>query len=88
LVRTYTRKKVGLGGRSGSFSVSTRISKRVFREIERIVWSEGYVNVGDYIRNLIRKDFKERGISVHGLEGEVEVGEESQEEEGEDQEGV
>jgi len=45
-------------------SVSARVTEQVSKEIDRIVYTEGYIDVGDYIRNLIRKDFKKRGISV------------------------
>jgi Arc/MetJ-type ribon-helix-helix transcriptional regulator len=44
--------------------VSARVTEPVLREVERIVWTEGYADIGDYIRNLLRKDFKERGISI------------------------
>jgi len=44
--------------------VSARVTEQVSKEIDRIVYTEGYIDVGDYIRNLIRKDFKQRGISV------------------------
>jgi len=42
--------------------VSARVPEHVMREIEKIVWSEGYADVSDYVRNLIRRDFAERGI--------------------------
>jgi len=66
---------------NSSFSVATRVSERVFRQLERVIWVEGYMNVGDYLRNLIRKDFKERGISVHDVEGVVKREEEGKKEE-------
>ncbi|PUA31567.1 MAG: hypothetical protein B9J98_05715 [Candidatus Terraquivivens tikiterensis] len=44
--------------------ISVRVTEPVLKEVERIVWTEGYTDIGDYIRNLIRKDFKERGIAV------------------------
>lgn len=45
-------------------AVSARVTEPVLKEIERIVWVEGFTDVGDYMRNLIRKDFKERGIII------------------------
>jgi len=44
--------------------ISARVTEPVAKEVERIVWTEGYTDIGDYIRNLIRKDFKERGINI------------------------
>lgn len=49
-------------------TVSARVTEQVSKEIDRIVYTEGYIDVGDYIRNLIRKDFKQRGI-YERLEG-------------------
>jgi len=46
-----------------TYTVSARVTEHVSKEIDRIVYTEGYIDVGDYIRNLIRKDFKERGIT-------------------------
>jgi len=57
-------------------SVSIRVTEPVLREVERIVFEEGYTNIGDYVRNLIRKDFKERGIRIK-------MEEESEKQEGE-----
>lgn len=45
-------------------TVSARVTEPVLKEIDRIVWTEGYTDISDYIRNLVRKDFKERGISI------------------------
>jgi len=53
--------------------VSARVPEYILREIEKIVWREGYADISDYIRNLIRKDLMERGIrfTIGGkLEGE------------------
>ena len=44
--------------------VSVRVMDQALREIERIIWAEGYIDVADYVRNLIRKDFRERGLRV------------------------
>jgi len=41
--------------------VSARVTEKISKEIDRIVYTEGYIDVGDYLRNLIRKDLKERG---------------------------
>ena len=56
--------------KAGCLSVS--VTDQALRMIERIVWAEGYVDFADYVRNLIRKDFRERGIKF-----EVELPEES-----------
>jgi len=58
-------------------NVSARVPEYILREIEKIVWREGYADISDYVRNLIRKDLAERGIrfTVGGkreLEGEKE----------------
>ncbi|MBA7481985.1 hypothetical protein ES707_17465 [subsurface metagenome] len=44
--------------------VSARVTEQVMKEVDRVVYIGGYTNVGDYVRNLIRKDFKERGITL------------------------
>lgn len=44
--------------------ITTRVTEPVLKEIERIVTTEGYTDVADYMRNLLRKDFKERGITI------------------------
>ena len=49
--------------------ISTRVKDQVLSEIKRIVLTEGYNDVGDYVRSLIRKDFRERGITLK-IEGE------------------
>lgn len=54
-------------------SVATRVTEQVLSEIKRIVLAEGYNDLGDYLRSLIRKDFRERGIKLkieEKLEGE------------------
>jgi len=35
-------------------NVSARVPEYILREVEKIVWREGYADVSDYIRNLIR----------------------------------
>lgn len=52
-------------------TVSARVTEQVSKEIDRIVYTEGYLDVGDYIRNLIRKDFKERGITINTVGAET-----------------
>jgi len=54
-----------LGRRKAPFKtvpISFRVTEQYLKEIERIALTEGYTDIGDYIRNLIRKDFKERSI--------------------------
>lgn len=49
--------------------VSARVPDRVLKEIRRIIFTEGYNDVADYVRDVIRKDFRERGIKMEeGLE--------------------
>ena len=43
-------------------NMNTRVTEHVLKRVERIVYTEGYADISDYVRNLIRKDFKERGI--------------------------
>lgn len=52
-------------------SVSTRVTEQVLGEIKRIVLTECYNDIGDYLRSLIRKDFRERDIKLK-VEGELE----------------
>ena len=51
--------------------MSVSVTDQALRMIERIVWAEGYVDVADYVRNLIRRDFREREVTVK-LERELE----------------
>lgn len=44
--------------------IKVLVTEQVAGEIERIAYVEGYVDVSDYVRDLIRKDLKERGISI------------------------
>jgi Arc/MetJ-type ribon-helix-helix transcriptional regulator len=48
---------------------SVRVTEPMAKEVERIVLTEDYTDIGDYVRNLIRKDFKERGVNIK-IEGE------------------
>jgi len=56
--RTRKRK------RSGTAYINVLVTEQVVREVERIAYVEGYVDVSDYVRDLIRKDLKERGIRI------------------------
>jgi hypothetical protein len=40
------------------------MSEQFRRETERIALAEGYRDVADYVRDLMRKDFKARGITL------------------------
>jgi len=44
--------------------INILVTAQVLREAERVAWTEGYTDVSDYVRDLIRKDFKERGVSI------------------------
>lgn len=56
-----------LGEDTSTFKVgclSVRVSDKTLRMIERIVWAEGYVDFADYVRNLVRRDLRERGLRL------------------------
>ena len=44
--------------------VNVHVTEQFLEEIRSIAYTEGYTDVSDYMRNLIRKDFKQRGIST------------------------
>jgi len=44
--------------------ISGRVSPEMFDAVERIVETGNYVDVTDYIRDMIRKDLKEREIKL------------------------
>jgi len=50
--------------RSKTAYINVLVTEQVVREVERIAYVEGYVDVSDYVRDLIRKDLKERGVSI------------------------
>ena len=39
------------------------IPEQFYREAQRIVSDDGYVDLSDYVRDLIRRDFRERGVT-------------------------
>ena len=41
-------------------TVSTRVPKAVLEEIERVVKDGHYMDVGDYLREVIRRDLEAR----------------------------
>lgn len=43
--------------------VSGRVSPRMFEEVNKIVESGDYVDMTDYLRDMIRKDLRERKIN-------------------------
>jgi len=47
------------------------IPEQFYREAQRIVLDDGYADLSDYVRDLIRRDFRERGVTVK-LERELE----------------
>jgi len=56
--------------------ITVRVTEQFYREVENIGLTEGYTDIGDYVRDLIRKDFRERGITLK-LEKELEAKEEA-----------
>jgi len=50
--------------RSKLISVIVRVTEQFFEESKRIAWTEGYADVSDYVRDLMRKDLKERGVRI------------------------
>lgn len=50
--------------RSKTAYVNVLVTEQVLREIERIAYVEGYADVSDYVRDLIRKDLKDRGVTI------------------------
>ncbi len=55
--------------------ISVRVVESTVKDVEHTAPTEGYTNVGDYVRDLIRKDFKERGLSIKIEEEKEKVGE-------------
>ena len=60
----------------GRFPVRTvcftvTVPEQFYREVQRIVLDDGYADLSDYLRDLIRRDFRERGVTVK-LERELE----------------
>lgn len=43
--------------------VATRITKSMLKGIQALLATNAHVNIADYIRDLIRRDLEERGIS-------------------------
>jgi len=46
--------------------ISGRISPPMYEAVIKIVKSGSYVNVTDYLRDIIRKDLEARGIELEG----------------------
>ena len=45
-----------------SIPIGTRVTKRVVEQIENLVKEGYYMDVSDYLRDVIRKDLKERKL--------------------------
>ena len=43
--------------------VSTRITKSMHNAVLRLVGADSHLNVADYLRDLIRRDLENRGVS-------------------------
>ena len=44
--------------------ISGRVSPKMYQAVLDVIESGSYVDVTDYLRDLIRKDFGERGITL------------------------
>lgn len=45
-----------------SIPVGTRVTKRVVEQIENLVKKGYYMDISDYLRDIIRKDLRERKL--------------------------
>ena len=52
---------------SDTVPVSTRITKSALQEIEQIVKDGYYTDLGDYVRDIIRKDLEARRAEREGI---------------------
>ena len=53
-----------------SKTVSTRITHPMRRGINMVLEVSAYINMADYLRDLIRKDLELRGIKIEGSSNE------------------
>ena len=51
---------------SDTVPVSTRITKSALEEIEEIIKNGYYTDLGDYLRDIIRKDLEARNAEKEG----------------------
>ena len=49
-----------------NFPVSTRVPKAVYGEIEKIIEEGNYLDISDYLRDVIRKDLESRRTEEGG----------------------
>jgi Arc/MetJ-type ribon-helix-helix transcriptional regulator len=54
------KRKIGVK----SMPVGTRVTKRVLEQIENLVKEGYYMDVSDYLRDIIRKDLQERKLTT------------------------
>jgi Arc/MetJ-type ribon-helix-helix transcriptional regulator len=59
--------------------IGARVPEAVEREVWRIVATEGYKDISDYVRELVRKDLRARGITLKSAKKVREVKEEVKE---------
>jgi Arc/MetJ-type ribon-helix-helix transcriptional regulator len=52
---------------SDTVPVSTRITKSALQEIEQIIKDGYYTDLGDYLRDTIRKDLEDRRAEREGI---------------------
>ena len=48
-------------------TLSGRISPAMYEAVIKVVESGAYVNVTDYLRDIVRKDLEARGLSLENL---------------------
>jgi len=42
--------------------VATRVTKAMQKAMEKVLQTDGHLNLADYIRDVIRKDLEKRGL--------------------------
>jgi len=47
-----------------TYPISTRVPMSMLRAIDDVIESGKYLRISDYLRDLVRKDLEERGISL------------------------
>jgi len=47
-----------------TFTVSTRVTKPMFKRIQTVLETNAHINTADYVRDLIRRDLEDRGMKI------------------------
>jgi hypothetical protein len=45
-----------------SIPVATRITEGMKKAIQKVLLTDGHLNIADYLRDLVRKDLEHRGM--------------------------